>query len=197
MEQKCRAGEMANVLGYGNFVSTRPPCGCPGAVSIGVPGLFPRAQWYLHMHQILTDIEIQAQPVTIWSVLTDFPAYPDWNPFIRQIVGAPAVGTRLTVSLKPPNGRAVTFHPLVLECIENRILRWQGRFLVPRLLDGEHFFRIESPAPGRVTFTHGERFSGLLVPLCRKLLDGPVRAGFMEMNQALKSRAEHDRPASQ
>lgn len=186
---------MANLRRYGNFAYTQSLCGCPDAVSFGVPELFPWAQWHLHMHQILTDIEIQAQPVTIWSILTDFPAYPDWNPFIRHITGTPTVGTRLTVSLKPPNGRAMTFRPVVLECIDNRTLRWQGRFLAPRLLDGEHFFRIESPAPGRVAFTHGERFSGLLVPLCRKLLDGPVRAGFMEMNQALKSRAEHDRPA--
>lgn len=144
------------------------------------------------MHQIITDIQIQAQPVTIWSILTDFPSYPDWNPFIRRITGTPAPGSRLAVSVQPPNGRTLTFHPRVLECIENRVLRWQGRLLVAGLFDGEHFFRIDSTAPGQVRFTHGERFSGALIPLFRKLLDGRVRAGFVEMNQALKSRAEHD-----
>jgi hypothetical protein len=39
-------------------------------------------------------------------------------------------------------------------------------------------------------FVHGESFRGLLVPLLRKNLDGPTRAGFTAMNEALKQRAE-------
>jgi hypothetical protein len=143
------------------------------------------------MHQILTDIEVNAEPVVIWSILTDFPSYPDWNPFIRRIAGTPAKGNRLTISVQPPDGRPRTFTPLVLESIENRELRWRGRLPVPGLFDGEHYFRIESLAPGRSRFTHGERFTGALVPLLRRTLDRSIRAGFIEMNQALKSRAEH------
>ena len=143
------------------------------------------------MHQIVTDIEIEADPVTIWSILTDFASYPDWNPFIRRIEGVPEKGERLSVWVQPPNGRALTVHPRVLECVENRELRWRGELRVPGLFGGEHLFRIESLSSGRARFTHGERFYGMLVPLLRKSLDGRVRAGFIEMNQALKSKAEH------
>lgn len=144
------------------------------------------------MHQIITDIEVGAQPVAIWKILTDFSSYPDWNPFIRRISGSPVEGNRLTISVQPPNGRAMTFRPVVLACIENRELRWRGCLPVPGLFQGERYFRIDALSPGRARFTHGEHFSGALIPLFRKLLDGPVRAGFIEMNQALKSRAEHD-----
>jgi len=143
------------------------------------------------MYQIATEIDIEAEPQAVWSIIMDFPAYPDWNPFIRRISGTPSAGSRLTVSIKPPNGRALTIRPVVMTCVENRELRWRGRLAVPGLFDGEHFLRLDSEAPGRVRFTHGERFTGVLIPFCRRFLEGAVRAGFVEMNQALKSRAEH------
>ena len=33
-----------------------------------------------------TDVEIDASAERVWSVLADFDAYPEWNPFIRAIV---------------------------------------------------------------------------------------------------------------
>jgi len=143
------------------------------------------------MHQIITDIQIEAEPVAIWAILMDFASYPDWNPFIRRIEGSPEKGGRLTIEVQPPDARARTFHPAVIECIENRELRWLGRVALGGLFDGEHFFRLEALAPGSARFIHGERFTGLLVPFSRRFLDESVRAGFLEMNQALKSRAEH------
>ncbi|HSH41007.1 MAG TPA: SRPBCC domain-containing protein [Arenicellales bacterium] len=143
------------------------------------------------MRQILTDIEIEAEPVAIWAILMGFPSYPDWNPFIRRIEGPAEEGGRLTVEVQPPDSRARTFHPVVIEYVDNRVLRWLGRLPLPGLFDGEHFFRLEALAPGRARFIHGERFTGLLVPFSKRFLDESVRAGFLEMNQALKSRAEH------
>lgn len=37
---------------------------------------------------------------------------------------------------------------------------------------------------------HGERFSGVLVPFAKSSLDGRTKAGFVAMNEALKTRAE-------
>jgi hypothetical protein len=143
------------------------------------------------MRRVVTDIQIRAAPTGIWSILTDFPAYPDWNPFIRRIEGVAMPGDRLSVSLKPPNGRAMTFKPVVLAAVENRELRWRGRLLVPGLLDGEYYFLIETIAPNRVRFVQGGLFTGLLPALAGRSLETGTRAGFIEMNQALKSRAEH------
>ena len=39
------------------------------------------------MYQIETEIEIAASPERIWSILMDFSAYPEWNPFIRSLSG--------------------------------------------------------------------------------------------------------------
>ena len=32
------------------------------------------------MHQIVTQIDIATSPEHVWSILMDFPAYPQWNP---------------------------------------------------------------------------------------------------------------------
>lgn len=143
------------------------------------------------MYQIITGIKISAPPVAIWKILIDFGAYPEWNPFIRRISGKAVSGSRLTVLLAPPTGRAFTFRPRISELVENRELRWKGRVIIPGLFNGEHYFRIDALRAGGSEIIHGERFSGLFVYALKGYLDRTVRAGFIEMNQALKSRVEH------
>jgi len=142
------------------------------------------------MHEVRTEIEIEAAPERVWSILLDFPSHTDWNPFVRSIKGIAKVGDRLTVSIQPEGGKGMTFRPAVLSVIPNSELRWLGHFLLPGIFDGEHYFQITQLAPRRVRFVHGERFSGLLIPFAKSSLDGGTKAGFVAMNQALKSRAE-------
>jgi hypothetical protein len=141
------------------------------------------------MKELRTDIEIDATPERVWEVLTDFAAYPEWNPFIRKIEGEAAPGSTLEVRMESPGGRAMTFKPTVLEVAPRRELRWLGRVLAPRVFDGEHSFRIEPIDDSRVRFVQAERFSGVLVPLFSKTLE-KTRGGFTAMNEALKRRAE-------
>jgi hypothetical protein len=140
--------------------------------------------------RIETAIEIEAPPASVWAVLTDFEAYPEWNPFIRRARGAFAKGARLEVLIEPPGGRAMTFRPRLLVVEPERELRWIGRLVMPGLFDGEHLFRIEPLEEARVRFRHEETFGGVLVPLFWKNLEPRTRRGFEAMNRALKERAE-------
>ena len=56
------------------------------------------------MRELHTEIEIAAPPERVWAVLTDFGSYPEWNPFIRQISGHPAVGSHLDVRASAARG---------------------------------------------------------------------------------------------
>lgn len=84
----------------------------------------------------------------------------------------------------------MSFRPRVLTVTGGRELRWLGRFVVPGLFDGEHYFRLEPIGTTRVRFVHGEDFSGLLVGLFKDSLLSSTRDGFEELNRALKRRAE-------
>ena len=142
------------------------------------------------MKEIDTEIEIDAAAERVWRVLTDFAAYPEWNPFIRRGEGEVKVGARLHVFIQPSGGRGMSFRPKVLVAHPGRELRWLGHLWVPGLFDGEHSFLIEPLGEGRVRFIQRERFGGLLLPLLWKMLDGETRRGFEEMNRALKLRCE-------
>jgi hypothetical protein len=142
------------------------------------------------MHEIQSEIDIDATPERVWSILTDFVTYPSWNPFIHSISGDIETGRRLTVSIQPVGGQAMTFRPIVLLVQPNRELRWRGRLLFPGIFDGEHCFKIAGSASGGVRFTQGETFSGVLVGLAKASLDRGTKAGFVSMNDALKARAE-------
>jgi hypothetical protein len=132
-------------------------------------------------------IEVDAAPERVWEVLTDFAAYPEWNPFIRRIEGRPEQGQRLEVRIEPPGARGMTFRPTVLAAEPGRELRWLGRLLVPGVFDGEHGFRLEPAGEGRTRFVQSERFRGLLVPLFGGTLE-KTQHGFEAMNEALARR---------
>jgi hypothetical protein len=142
------------------------------------------------MKELHSEIEIDAPAERVWRILTDFPSYPEWNPFIRRISGEPTTGERLEVRIEPSGGRGMSFRPTVLNAQDNRELRWLGHLLVPGLFDGEHSLTIQPLEENRVRFVQREAFRGLLVPLLARSLDNDTQRGFEEMNRALKERAE-------
>lgn len=141
------------------------------------------------MKTIQTSIIIDAPVKNVWDTLMDFEQQPQWNPFIQEISGAPSVGSQLTVSIAPPNGKGMTFRPLVVTHDPFKAFSWRGKLGIRGLFDGEHFFRLEPIGDQSTRFIHGEHFSGLLVPLFGKMLE-QTRAGFMQMNEALKLESE-------
>jgi hypothetical protein len=95
------------------------------------------------MRALPREVGIDAPPERVWAVVTDFAAYPEWNPFIRRISGELHEGAKLEVRIEPPGARAMTFKSTVRAVEANRELRWLGRLLVPGIFDGEHSLRIE------------------------------------------------------
>ena len=135
---------------------------------------------------IETEMPIHAPPARVWAHLMDFEQHSQWNPFIRHIEGQAQVGQKLRVRVQPAGGREMGFEPLVLTVKPLEEFRWKGCFVMPGLFDGEHYFQLRRQHDGSTLLLHGERFSGLLVPLLRRPLTTGTRAGFEAMNHALK-----------
>lgn len=147
----------------------------------------PARPWSGTIH---THIEIAAGARRVWEVLTDFAAYPKWNPFLIEIRGEALIGSRLAVKTRFPEGRLMRFRPLIMRADPSRELRWRGRLQLPGLLEGEHVFGIAPLETDRVRFSQREMFRGLLVPMLRRTHLDSTRRGFEEMNRALKARVE-------
>src|SRR5215210_3309528 len=96
------------------------------------------------MRAVETGIDIAAPPWRVWLALTDFAAYPAWNPFLTKVEGRPEQDARLRVRVEPPGRSALTLAPRVVALETGRELRWRGRLLFPRgLLDAEHAVELE------------------------------------------------------
>jgi hypothetical protein len=145
------------------------------------------ATTYNMKKNIETTIKIKASAEKIWSILTDFQKYPEWNPFVLSMEGEAKEGTTLKANIQ-----GMKFKPIVLAAKTNKEFRWLGSLFVKGLFDGEHYFVLNENGDGTTTLIHGEFFGGLLVSLFSKALDTKTKSGFEKLNEALKQRAERN-----
>lgn len=141
------------------------------------------------MKELTSEIEIDAPPETVWQVLTDFAAYPEWNPIEIEMKGRPVVGTILEHTSRVPGTSQMTFRATILEATPNRALVWYGRLFLPRLFDGHHRFTLEPLGEARTRLRQSEQFRGVMIPFMGGTLRKTQEA-FGISNRALKQRAE-------
>ncbi|GAB3820888.1 SRPBCC domain-containing protein [Kribbella italica] len=137
-----------------------------------------------------TELEIDATPDQVWTVLTDREHYPDWNPFIISSTGELKAGTTITNVLRDTNGKDTEFTPELLAVEPGRELRWIGKIGFGGVFDGEHAFRIEPLPNGRSKLVQEEVFRGVAVPFTAGMLRDTIEPQFHAMNQAIATRAE-------
>ncbi len=140
--------------------------------------------------EISSQILIHASPEKIWLILSDFINYPNWNPFIVSIAGELKKGAHISVKLKPEGSSAMQFTPEILELENNKVFCWKGKLGIKGLFDGEHRFELKPNQNGDTLFIQSEKFSGILVPLFRKMIDSATKRSFESMNNKLKQLAE-------
>lgn len=141
-------------------------------------------------NEIETSIKISATANKIWQELTNFNEYKNWNPSIIDISGELGKNKTLKIVVKIDE-KTMIFKPTVLECEENKELRWLGKIFLGGIFDGEHYFLIKENSDETCTFIQGEKFNGILIPFFGKTFINTIK-GFEKMNEELKKRAEND-----
>lgn len=142
------------------------------------------------MQQIRTQIQIDAAPEKIWETLMNFDAYPEWNPLVRKIEGEAKRGAGLKIQLQLEGMKPMHFSPRIRVLEPRKEFRWLGKMFIPRIFDGEHYFKLEAQPDGSTLFIHGEKFRGILVGLIMRKIKKATLQGFENMNAALKARCE-------
>lgn len=136
-------------------------------------------------------IEIEASAEKIYDILTDFKYYGEWNPLVRKVSGRPIVGQKLNIVITMDGESTQKMETEVVVNDRNRHLRWVGIFFFTWLFRGEHFFMIEPQNSSHTCiFRHGEKLTGILVPLLRWFYGEKLPRAYANMNSAIKMRAE-------
>ncbi len=142
------------------------------------------------MNEINTDITINAPKKVIWDILTDFPSYYEWNPFLIKVIGRATLGGNIFFIAKS-EGAMVPVLANIMEYEFEKKFSWGGPpFTWFRSIFGaEHFFIIEEITTTQCRFRNNERMEGVIADAMWTLIERSVPA-YEEMNQALKERAE-------
>lgn len=141
------------------------------------------------MRHLRTETKVFVPAEEAWAKLTDFPSYPEWNPFISKLEGDISEGGSIKIGIF-----GVTLNPRVQRLVEDSNsssfeLRWLGHIGIPGIADGEHYFRLQADGERSARLVHGVRLTGILIPLLG--LCGLFRKsekGLLAMNEALKAR---------
>lgn len=142
------------------------------------------------MKEIKTEIIINAAPDKVWKVLTDFEAYPDWNPFITSVKGEVFEGSKFKVRIQSLGSSPMSFKPICLSFNKNKEFSWIGKLGFKGVFDGKHIFELIELKEGKTKFIQREEFSGILVRFFWKSLDVNTRWSFEMMNDKLKEAVE-------
>ena len=158
------------------------PRGCPclvGGRKLGVPVAVYR-----------TTFPIRASSEVVWSVLTDFARYGEWNPSLPSIAGELREGSTVSLTLGMPGRPSLKVKARLTEVVPLQRLCWRGNAGADWLFAGDRQFVIETGDAGAVHFTHVEDVHGALFPLFRAVMGGAIQHSHDAFNAALKHRAE-------
>jgi hypothetical protein len=142
------------------------------------------------MKQFSASTTINASPEKIWSIITDGPHYPEWDPSAIRIEGTIAAGEKLKAFTKLSPNRA--FPVKVTEFTPGRKMTWVGGMPLG-LFKGVRTFALTPTGNGTVDFSLDEVFSGPLLPLIGRTIPDMSKT-FEDFCAGLKARAEAGQP---
>lgn len=136
---------------------------------------------------VQAQVEIRAPAALVWKILTEFPTYDVWNPYIYPVKGDLRVGRPLDVTLHTDEG-TLRYEPAVLAVQPPHLLSWGGR-IPGGMFERVQTFTLQQVKPDLVRVTSHESFQGYLLPLYGRMPD-EARRGLETMIRALRDRAE-------
>lgn len=128
---------------------------------------------------------IDADPMTVWAVLTDAERFPDWEPNVTRVEGQIAPGEKITVHTSFSD-RA--FPVTVTAFVPGERMVWASKMPLG-LFHGARTFTLDRLGDAQTRVTTREVFGGLLLPLIGRTIPD-LQPTFEQFAAALKAEAE-------
>ena len=142
------------------------------------------------MRELRTEIEIATPATKVWSILTDFDNWKEWNPIVTQASGTASLGSKLSITMCGKDGKdGPKYMPSVTIFDEPKLFRWRAKMMAGFLFTNDKVFELEETASG-TRLIHIEAFGGILVPMFWGNLNKHVPSMLKSMNDALKIKIE-------
>jgi uncharacterized protein YndB with AHSA1/START domain len=125
-------------------------------------------------------VDIQADPKTIWGLLTNAENYPNWNSTVISIDGNIALGEK--IQLKSYLDPKRVFKLSVKELEPEKRLVWGDAM-------GKREYKLTPTSNGQTNFSMTEKIGGPLFPLFAKMIP-PFDESFDKFAHDLKTESE-------
>lgn len=134
-------------------------------------------------------VEIDAPASFVWSVLLDYPNYPQWNPYTRAVDTTLAVDSPIDLTLPKPDGSEGTWvsREYIRVVDPPRLLRYDTGDTFPGLL-GVRDQLITPLGPDRCSYHTFETFTGKYADAVFAAQGAYVKNGFDSVAHALRDR---------
>lgn len=141
--------------------------------------------------KVATEIMLQAPPDKIWNILIDFPAYPEWNRFLKAVRGQAAPDAPLEVDLQFYGKRMEKKTGKVTGLMAPKYFSWVWNHSFGSwFLSSEHVFRLKDKEDGRTVFFQEIYLTGLGLKFRRRDMEHMAKLSLGKLNDDLKERVE-------
>ena len=136
-------------------------------------------------------VEIDAPQELVWSVLTDFASYPEWNPFTVRVDTTGQVGDMVVLHLPDPSkpGETFTTTEWLRVCDAPHHLQYDTAEEMPGIFAVRDQW-VEDLGNGRSSYRTTDVFTGEIAQMVFDMQGAWVNAGLQSVAEAIKTRAE-------
>jgi len=134
-------------------------------------------------------IGVRAPAGVVWDILSDLPAWSEWNPVYRKASGVIRYGERLALTETLPGGQPRDLTVPILDWAPNEALHLRVSRL-GGLLTSVRYLEIEALSETGCVFSNGDLFLGLVGPLVARRMRRTLRRSYALIGEAMRDRAE-------
>jgi len=135
-------------------------------------------------------LDIEAPAELVWSVITDFPRYGEWNPFLPGCSSTLKPGDPIDLQVRLFASGPRPQREWILSHTPGREFSYRMKPAPLGALCSRRSHNVTALGPGRCRYESHFELAGWLQPLVRGLLGSKLEQGFAGMTAGIKKRAE-------